>query len=265
MPILQVHQADLHYESHGQGAPLLLVHGLGSSLRDWERQVPFFAPRYRVLTIDLRGHGGSSISPGPYSSGQFADDLAVLVHALDIAPVHVVGLSLGGFIACQLAADHAELVRTLVMVNSVPALPRDTRRDRLRVAWSVLMRGGIARYLGMRNLGRFLGRKLFPDDDQTLLRQTFVDRWADNDRQAYLWALAIAEHWDLRDRLDEINCPTALIAGEHDFFPLSLKRRYVAELPDAELILIPGSRHFTPLDAADRFNRALGAFLAERG
>ena len=265
MPSTQLNQIELYYQSFGQGEPLLFVHGLGSSVRDWENQVPFFSGRYRVVALDLRGHGRSDKPPGPYSCPLFAKDIAALVMSLEIGPVHVVGLSLGGFVACQLVVDHPELVRTLTMINSVPGLPRDRFRDRLRIASTLALRRFIVRRFGMRALGRFLSTKLFPRTDQKVLRQEFIERWAENDREAYLSSLASVSEWSLENQLDAIRCPTCLMSGEHDFFPLELKQTYAARLSDAQLVMIPDSGHFTPMDEPKRFNAALMAFLAERG
>jgi 3-oxoadipate enol-lactonase len=264
MPTIQINQISLHYESYGQGEPLLFIHGLGSSIRDWESQIPHFAERYRVVVLDLRGHGKSEKPPGPYSSKLFSDDIAELIRSLDIGPAHVVGLSLGGFIACQLAVDHGDLVRTLVVVNSVPDLPRDKLRDRFRIRSTLLLRQFIVRFFGMQTLGRFLSTKLFPRDDQEDLRQTFIERWAENDKQAYLSSLATVPTWNLEHRLSSITCPACLISGEHDFFPLALKEAYAKKMPDARLVVIPNSGHCTPMDEPDQFNEALMSFLSER-
>ena len=265
MPSIQVNQTVLYYESVGHGESLLFIHGLGSSIRDWENQIPYFAERHRVVALDLRGHGKSEKPPGPYSSKLFSDDMAELIRSLDIGPAHVVGLSLGGFIACQLAVDHGDLVRTLVVVNSVPDLPRDTLRDRFRIRSTLLLRQFIVRFFGMRALGRFLCKKLFSRDDQEELRQTFIERWAENDKQAYLSSLATVPTWNLEHRLSSITCPTCLISGEHDFFPLALKEAYAKKMPDARLVVIPNSGHFTPMDEPEQFNAALMSFLSERG
>ena len=265
MPSIQVNNTDLHYESFGQGEPLLFIHGLGSSIRDWENQSPYFSERYRVVALDLRGHGKSDKPPGPYSSELFADDIAKLVRSLDIASAHVVGLSLGGFIACQLAVDHIDLVRTLVVVNSVPDLPRERVRDRFRIRSTLLLRELIVRFFGMRALGRFLGKKLFPRADQNELRRTFIERWAENDKQAYLSSLATVSGWGLTDQLGSITCPTCLISGENDFFPLALKEAYAERMPNARLVVIPNSGHFTPMDEPERFNEAVMSFLSKLG
>ncbi len=265
MPSIEFNQAVFYYESIGQGEPLLFIHGLGSSIRDWENQVAYFGERYRVVALDLRGHGKSDKPPGPYSSKLFADDIAALIRWLDIGPAHVVGLSLGGFIACQLAVDHSDLVRTLIVVNSVPDLPRDTLRDRLRIRSTLLLRQFIVRFFGMRTLGRFLSKKLFPRVDQEELRQTFIERWADNDKHAYMSSLATVPTWNLEHRLSSITCPTCLVSGEHDFFPLALKAAFAKKMPDARLVVIPDSGHFTPMDEPVRFNEAVMDFLSKRG
>ena len=110
-----------------------------------------------------------------------------------------------------------------------------------------------------------MGKKLFPRIEQKRLRQTFVQRWAENDKQAYLSSLATVSGWDLEDRLDSITCPTCLISGEHDFFPLALKEAYAKKMPDARLVVIPNSGHFTPMDEPERFNEAVMSFLSESG
>ena len=107
MPTAELGDIRLYYEDFGEGEPLLFIHGLGSSTRDWENQVRYFSDRYRVVVPDLRGHGNSEKPPGPYSIPLFADDIAELITTLDLAPTHVVGLSLGGFVASQLAVERA--------------------------------------------------------------------------------------------------------------------------------------------------------------
>ena len=265
MPKVQLRNLGLYYETSGHGEPLLFIHGLGSSSRDWENQVPYFSERYRVVTPDLRGHGKSEKPPRPYSILHSSRDIAELIRSLNIAPAHIVGLSLGGFIAFQLAVDHADLVRTLVIVNSVPGLPQDRFRYRVRMTWALFLRWLIVRLFGMRALGRFLGRKLFPRADQEKLKRTFIDRWAENDKKAYLASLASVRGWTIEDRLSSITCPVCFVSGEHDFIPLGLKDTYRAKMPKARLVVIPGSGHFTPMDEPKRFNEAVMSFVAEQG
>lgn len=133
MTKLRVCDIDLYYEVTGQGNPIVFIHGLGSSIRDWEYQVEYFSRRFQVIAFDIRGHGKSEKPAGPYSIPLFAGDTAELIKALDIAPAHVVGISLGGMIALQLAANEPELVRSLVVVNSGSEMVARSLKERLEV------------------------------------------------------------------------------------------------------------------------------------
>jgi len=128
-------------------------------------------------------------------------------------------------VAFQLAIDHQDLVRSLILVNTAPGLPQDKFRDRLRVAWALFLRRMIVRLFGMRTLGRFLGRKLVPRSSQRALRRRFIERWGENRRDAYLASLAAVTSWNVEHRLGSITCPVCVISGEHDFIPLAERAR----------------------------------------
>ena len=129
MPAIRLGDVTLHYEARGPGgAPIVLLHGLGSSSADWALQLPVLAARHRVLAPDLRAHGRSSRPPARLTVDAMAGDVAALLAALDSPPAHVVGLSLGGCVALVLALDHPARVRSLTLVNTfarlAPAGPR---------------------------------------------------------------------------------------------------------------------------------------------
>lgn len=261
MPDMVVRGIRLHYESAGRGEPLLLIHGLGSSTRDWESQVAAFSRDFRVITFDLRGHGRSDKPRGPYSIGLLAEDTLALLQALDIS-AHLVGLSLGGMVAFQVAVDAPERVRSLTIVNSGPRGPEPTFKQRL----PLYIRLFIIRLLGMRRMGEALARRLFPKPEQAGLRRTFGERFAANDREAYIAALkAIFGGWSVAGRLGDIQCPTLALASDQDYTSVDLKRAYVAALPRAELVVVPDARHALPLEKPQEFNQALAAFLRQVG
>ena len=259
MPILTVRDLDIYYEITGAGQPLLLLHGLGSCTQDWKRQVAFFSQHYQVITFDLRGHGKSGKPAGPYSISLFAEDTAELLKALGIAGAHVVGISLGGMIAFQLAVSYPELVNSLVIVNSGPAVPADTFKQRIPLYLRLVM----IHLLGLRKMAEKLGKHLFPKPEQTKLRQDFVERLAQNNKHTYLAALkAIFAGWSVADQLGDIQCPTLVLAAEQDYTPVALKEAYAAAIPKAELVVIADSRHALPLERPEAFNETLGAFLS---
>jgi pimeloyl-ACP methyl ester carboxylesterase len=258
MPYCRADDVRLFYESDGTGPPLLLVHGLGSSTRDWHEQVGPFADHYRVLRVDLRGHGRSDRPEGPYHMATFAREVAVLLRRLDAAPAHVVGLSMGGMVALQLAADAPRLVRSLVVVNSAA----DTRLRTWQDVWFYLSRRTAVQVLGMRRVGRIIARRLFVKPEQEALRREFVRRWAENDKQGYLWSIDAIMGWSIADRLSSITAPTLLVSSEHDYTPVSEKNRMAAEMPHADLAVVEDARHALPVEKPGAFNALLGDFLA---
>jgi len=260
MPKLRVNDIEMHYEMFGQGQPLILVHGLGSSGRDWEKQLPAFSKYYQVVTFDLRGHGQSQKPSGPYSIPLFAKDTAELIKALGISPIHVVGISLGGMVAFQLAVDYPELVRSLVVVNAGPEVVARTMKDH----WQIFFRFAILYLLGMRRMGMVLSKRLFPKDEQASLREIFVERWAKNNFQAYLNALRAIVGWSVMDRIHMIHLPTLIVTVEKDYTPISAKETFVAKMPQARLVVVPNSLHATPVDNPEKFNEIVMSFLSKK-
>jgi 3-oxoadipate enol-lactonase len=260
MPFLKVGDINLHYEVTGEGEPLLLIHGLGSSGRDWEKQSDFFSRNYRVVVFDVRGHGQSNRPPGPYSMKLFAADAANLIEALNLAPVHVVGLSLGGMIAFQLAVDYPHLLKSMVIVNIGPEVVLHSLKHLL----TAIRRFLIVRFFGMRKMGEVLSRELFPQAEHALIRKTFVERWAKNDKRAYLDTMRAIVGWSIADRIDRIEVPTLVVTSDHDYTPIPVKEAFVARMPRAELAVIKDAHHAVPVEDPEAFNAVLAAFLTRQ-
>jgi len=260
MPVIAANQINQYYETSGAGQPVVLIHGLGSSTRDWEAQVPALAERYQVIAYDLRGHGQSDKPAGPYQMAQYAADLAGLLSALGIPSAHIVGISLGGGVALQFAMDYPDRVGSLVVVNGGPTLGGTREQQEALIAQRV----GIVQQLGMRAMGQALAPALFPSPDQATQRETFVERWADNDPQAYLAALRSMFGWDITARLGEIACPVLLLASDQDYSPVAAKEAYRQSIPNARLVVIPDAHHALPMERPEAFTAALGEFLAEQ-
>ncbi len=168
----------------------------------------------------LRGHGRSAKPPGPYPIPLLAADVARFLAALEIAPAHVVGVSMGGMIGLQLAADEPETVRSLVAVNSMPEVFVRTLRQR----WMLWQRLAIVRLFRMRVWARFLAPRFFPGDEHAELRRAFVERWSTADRHGFLAALQGFIGWSIVDRLNEIEAPTLVIAAEHEYTSVESRR-----------------------------------------
>ncbi len=236
---------------------MLLLHGLGSRGSDWSPQIPALAARYSVIAPDLRGHGASAKPRGPYSMARFAADAARLLEALKVERAHVVGLSLGGMIAFQLAVDAPALVRSMVIVNSAPAMVPHTLRE-----WATLQsRFWALRLVGLPKLAQRIAAVNFPEPGQETERRALAEGIAANDVDAYRASTRAIVGWSVADRLSTIACPTLVISGDHDYTPVSLKEAYAAKMQQARVAVIEHSRHVTPVDQAAAFNRVLLEFL----
>lgn len=250
--------ARLHYECSGRGPPLVAIHGLGSSGDDWAFQREAFAARHRLVLPDLRGSGRSDKPPGPYSIAGFAADLWQLLDGLDLRSADLVGFSLGGAVALEMALQRPAGVRRLVTCNTLANYRTDTARKWLEAQLQVTL----VRTLGLRRTARIVARRMFPLDDQAPKRRRVVDVVGANDKRAYLDTLRALIGWSALERLPALRAETLVIAAEHDYTPLADKRAELQRYPSAQLLVVPGSRHGTPFDAIDAFNAAVLAFLA---
>ncbi len=261
MPMITVGDIAMYYEQHGTtGEPILLIHGLGSSTDDWEPQVLALQGTHRVYAYDVRGHGRTSKPAGPYSIKQFADDAARLIRQLGIGAPHVMGISMGGMIAFQLAADHPELVKSMIIVNSGPEMILRTWKEKLAIA----QRRFIVRMMGMRKWGEVLSTRLLPNPAQGELRATFVERWARNDKEAYLRSLAALVGWSVSAKLPFIQCPVLVVAADQDYTPVAWKQEYTSKMPNASLAVIPDARHMMTVECPEPFHDVIIPFLTPR-
>lgn len=258
MTTITVNGLPVYYEEYGHGDPLILLHGLGSRAADWVEQTPSFSQYYRTIVPDLRGHGHTGRPPGPYTLTQMAADVAALQEAIGAAAAHVVGLSLGGMVALELALGWPENVRSLVITNSVASMiPRG-----LAERFGLLQRQILVAVLGPGPVGAMLSRRLFPKPEQAALRQVMAERWKLNDRASYRAAMQAVFGWSVADRLVEIRCPVLVISGDDDYLPMDRKRELAAGVQDGRLLVIADSRHGTPVDQPDAYNAAVLAFLS---
>jgi pimeloyl-ACP methyl ester carboxylesterase len=258
MPLATVNGIDLFYECVGNGPPLLLIHGLGSSGDDWAFQRDDFSRGHTVILPDLRGSGRSAKPSHVYSIRMFADDLWTLLDAIGIATTAVLGFSMGGAVAIEMALTQPARVSKLIVCNALANYRMDTPRKWFEAKTQL----GLVHLLGLKRTARFIARRLFPHDDQEPKRQRVIDVLGANPKRAYLQSIRALIGWSAIDRLSQLACETLIIAAENDYTPLAEKHIEAARFPRAELVVIENSRHGTPFDATERFNALVLEFLA---
>jgi 3-oxoadipate enol-lactonase len=247
----------LHYEEAGEGTPLVLLHGIGASRRDWDFNIPAFARAYRVITPDLRGFGLSEKS-GNYSVATFANDVWELLQRLGVDRFDLIGHSMGGAVALQMAVDRPERVARLVAADTLPSFQANSFGKRILFAYRYLMMG----VFGPQRLSGAVAAKLFPRPEQQALRERATAGGMANDRNVYLETLSQLLGWNVLQELHRLVMPVLVLAAEHDYFPVADAEAFAGVLPQAQLKVFAGMHHAVPLEAPDEFNTAVLSFLA---
>lgn len=252
--------ATLHYSLGGQSGPaVVLLHGLGSSSADWPEQRPVLEARYRVVAVDLPGHGGSALPGGRLTVERMATEVGAVIARVEAGPAHVIGLSLGACVALRLALTLPAAVRSLVLVNPFARPALTGPGDAARLAFRLLLLGSAP----MTVMASHVARRLFPWPEQRLLYEAAAASLAATSRRAYFETMRALARFDARGQVAAIRHPTLVVAGDRDTsVPLAAKLTLARAIPRAELLIVPGSGHATPHDRPREFNEAVLRFLA---
>jgi pimeloyl-ACP methyl ester carboxylesterase len=252
------------YEERGDGPPLLLVHGLGYDHHGWGPQPALLAGDFRLLLVDNRGVGESDAPEGPYSVAELAADAVAVLEAARVERAHVVGVSLGGFVAQELAISHADRVDRLVLLSTSPGGPNQHPMPaRTVAAFSAYQR--LEREAALR-----LGVENSCGDRAVRDRPDLVD-------EVYAYRLERAppiEPWraqwiagaefDAFDRIPEITAPTLALTGGGDVVIDPRNSELLAErIPGARLQVAPDRGHLLFWEEPELVARAVREFLLE--
>jgi pimeloyl-ACP methyl ester carboxylesterase len=253
----------------GDAPALVFIHGLGGCWQNWLMNIPAAAVDHRVIAPDLPGFGGSEMPCDEISIPGYAHAVASLCDALEIETPTIVGNSMGGFIAAELALSHPQDVRRLVLVDaggvSTDELcyrPRYTlaRAARASGLTHLAQMPTVARRAGLRRLALVLFAhhpELIPAD----VARTLLDGVA---KEGFPEALAAASRHSIRDRLGLIACPTLLVWGEKDrVVPLRDSFRLQSGIDDSQLVVFPDAGHVPMIEFPQRFNAILTRFTSE--
>lgn len=259
MPMMKIKDFDIFYEMHGEGKPLLLIHGLGSSSRDWELQISELSKYYRVITIDLHGHGKSSKLTTKYSIHDFAVDCALIIKELKFDSINILGISMGAAVGFDLAISYPDLINSLIAVNMGVKIPVKTFSEKFNHQKVELF----IKIFGMKKLGEIFAPTLFPLPEQEELRNYASTRWGENDKKSYIIAKNSLKNWSVEEELHKITCPTLVIAADGDFTSVESKEDYVKKIPNGQITIIINSHHAVPMEKPEEFNRIVLDFLKQ--
>jgi len=264
MPTIEVNGQTLYYEVHGEGEPLLCVMGLSADTVAWAPQLAAFSADHRTVVFDNRDVGQSSMADGPYQIADMAQDALALADALELDSFHLLGVSMGGAIAQEMAIAAPERVRTLTLAVTFAAGGAWARK--LSEVWAERVRK-ISREGHVDELMLLNFSEAFYENEQGVewVRGMMLQHPHPQPPDAFIRQLEACGRHDARERLGSLSVPTHVIGGEIDILVPVWKSSELAELiPGAQLTVIPGSPHGANVERAEEFNRAVLDFIAER-
>jgi 3-oxoadipate enol-lactonase len=256
MPHIENEGADIYWHSHGSGPPVLLIMGLSFTHEMWFRIVPWLVDSYRVILFDNRGMGRSSVPGGPYSIRKMARDAAAVLRAAEVPAAQVVGASMGGMIAQELALEHPEMVQSLTLActshsglfgrwpdfSKVPKRPGKTRDERERAVIRLLYADSTPIHL--------------IEED---IRIRTGCQWSG---KGFLNQFAGILLWSAYLRLPRLRIPTLVVHGDQDrLIPAANGRTLASRIPGAQFDLIPNAGHIMTTDQPELCSKKLLGFL----
>ena len=253
----------LYYEEHGDGDPLLCVMGLATDTLAWLPQLQAFSERHRTVIFDNRDVGRSSMADGPYEIADMAKDALALADGLGIETFHLLGVSMGGAIAQELALAAPERVRTLTLAVSWSRSGAWARK--LAEVWGARV-AGMTREQRVDELMLLTMSEGFFENAEAVewLRDTILQNPHPQPIEAFARQVEASSGHDTGDRLGSLSMPVHVIGAEHDILVPVWKSRELAELiPGARLTVVAAAPHGVNLERAEEFNRATLDFIAE--
>lgn len=248
------------YEDTGQGSPLVLVHGHPFDRSMWRDQVAAFSLQWRVITFDLRGYGGTTVTPGTTSLEDFALDITGLLDYLNVTDITLGGLSMGGQIVLEFYRLFPGRVRALILADTFAQLDADERRQARYDTADRLENEGMNAYAD-----ELLPRMIAPstiDKQPEVARHVLSMMQGTSPAGAAAALRGRAERQDYTSLLPEIAVPTLIIVGSDDeFTPVSDAEFMRERIPNSRMVVIEGTGHMPNIEDPREFNRIVEGFL----
>ncbi len=261
MPKIKANGIELYYEIHGNGEPLVLIGGLGADIFLWFRQTPELCKHFKVIVFDNRGAGESDKPEVPYTMPMFAADTAGLLQALGISRAHVMGASLGGFIAQEFVLTYPEMVNRLVLAATSFGGPHSVPTPKETFA-AMLNRTGNPE-TDIRNSFKLFTTAEWQEAHPEIVNEYVQWRVAHPQPvPAYQRQAAATMGFDFEGRVSQITAPTLIMHAENDrVVPVENARLLAGKIPNSKLVIFPKVGHAFNIELADEYNRTAIEFL----
>lgn len=262
MPALKVNGIEIYYEVHGQGDPLVLIMGLRRNAEWWYRQLPTLSQHFKVLTFDNRGAGRSEKPVMEYTIKLFADDTKGLMEALNIKEAHILGISMGGYIAQELAINYPEFVRSLILGCTSAGGERAVLMSPERLKKFTAIEGLSPEEILKKDMDIYFSDRFIEGHPEKIKEfiETSLRYYQPPD--AFERQFAACLKHDTVNRLNHITMPTLIMSGDDDPLVPPENSRILKELIlHSELYLFPRCRHCLFIEEADQFNQKVLGFL----
>ncbi|MBI4287726.1 MAG: alpha/beta fold hydrolase [Chloroflexi bacterium] len=260
MPLVKSGETNIYCETHGHGAPLVLLMGLGCHDGLWPYQVPAFSERFQVVLMDNRGVGRSDKPPGDYSIEMMADDVANVLLGLGIVKAHILGMSMGGAIAQRFALRHPQMVDKLILACTFSE--QTPYGIMMMELWEQVARGaGMAAVTRLLLLQSFTPRGFIEQRHIVAEIQGVFDLYP-QPVEAYVSQNHACQRHETTPELPRIKAPTLVLVGDRDIqTPVGSAKLIASKIPGAQLKIIPRCGHGFMWEAAEQFNEAVLGFL----
>lgn len=252
-----------YYVSVGEGRPVLLLHGISNSGRAWAPQVPaLVAAGYQVIVPDHAGHGASGPLSAPFGVKDIADDTEMLIDRLGIERLDIVGLSLGGMVALDLALRRPRHIGRLIVANSFDRTATPEFKT-MAEGWARIFEQPHGPVLRLeQNWPALVSPQFQATEDGMRTWQVWHGIAATTDGPSLAHVARGITDFDCADRIGELSMPTLFLAGELDrMSPPDLSRAMARRAPQGAYQLIEGAAHISNVDSADAFTRIMLHYL----
>ncbi|MDV2991339.1 MAG: putative non-heme bromoperoxidase BpoC [Chroococcidiopsis sp. SAG 2025] len=264
MPSAKLSNINMYYEVHGAGEPLVLIQGLSLDSSAWADQIFAFSQKYQVIVLDNRGVGQSDSPNIPYSTEMMADDTVELLRFLNIKNCHILGFSMGGKIAQQIALKYPEIVKSLILVTTAARFPARARY--LTKLWLKMSTEQVSAEIRLQEICLWVFTDEFLADEArvTAAINLGLNHPHPQQIQGFSGQVAALLQHDTRGDIERIYAPTLVLIGKDEIFiPLNFSEELAANIPNAELVVSEKGGHNYWMEFPEIFNRAVMQFLAK--